>query len=76
MADAKINTFEMRTSDNSLGMFFNCKKENIEDAMSQSQLANDYFDVNFYQNLLDGLQLPTDFVVDLKPDVLDRLKRL
>lgn len=47
-----------------INLFFNCHAESIQDALSKD-LPQGYFEVSFYQNLLDNMGVPDEIEVEL-----------
>ena len=49
-----INQVYMQANEKFLGVFMNCKAENVDHALSKGVAGADRMDLRFYQNLLDG----------------------
>lgn len=54
----------MTHNNESLGLFFNCKKDSVEEVLAGS-VQRDYVEVSLAQNLLDQLGIPHEVKIDI-----------
>jgi hypothetical protein len=68
----KSETLHVLYKDETLMMFFNCKKGSVQEVLNKPPIGRENTEVNFAQNFLDNLGIPIENYID--KTLVDRMQ--